>query len=348
MQKVRLEDVAAKAGISKTAASFALNGAWVGKLSKETVSRALAAAEELGYRPNYTAKSLRTQTTSTIGFISTEVSVTRWAMDMISGALLAATNHDHALLIGETSPSGVESTSNSGLKSTRGKKELAALLDRQIDGLIIAELVAKQIDAPDLNSGIPVIYLNCKGPSGSISILPDEYQGGCALVNELFASYRPESVLLVGVDSELERDLRKSATIGDRLRGIRDTLESHGVATFEIPGRFWSASFGYESFLKAQPQYKPDAVIALNDQIGFGIYQASQDLGLKVGKDFSLVSFDDDELSRLVRPGLTTAQLPYREMGKLAVELLLSGDATPGVHKVPMPIQQRGSVIANQ
>jgi LacI family transcriptional regulator len=74
-----------------------------------------------------------------------------------------------------------------------------------------------------------------------------------------------------------------------------------------------------------------------------GTYQALHEAGLKVPDDISIVSFDDDDLASYLRPGLTTARLPYKEMGQKAMELVLADTHEIGRHLMPMPLQQRGS-----
>jgi LacI family transcriptional regulator len=63
-----------------------------------------------------------------------------------------------------------------------------------------------------------------------------------------------------------------------------------------------------------------------------------------VPDDLSIVSFDDDDLASYLRPALTTARLPYREMGRRAMELVLAEDRDPRRHLIPMPLQDRQSV----
>ena len=354
MSKVTISDVAKEAGLSKTAVSFALNNNWQGKLSVEAANRAQVAAEKLGYRPNHAARSLRSQSTASVGLLSTQVSVTRFAMDMISGAISAANENDHALLVGETTPKRLDEiltddslsmlAQQKGISTDAGQKALSALLDRQIDGLIIAEMRAREISTTELPANLPVVYLNCSPGFPAPVILPDETSAGIAVVETLVESAQPSRVMLIGTSEDLETRSDLSITIGDRIGAIRQTLGKNSLETVEIPGAYWSSKFGYEAFMKNFPKYKPDAVIALNDQIGFGVYQASSELGVRVGKDISLISFDDDELSRLVRPSLSTAALPYDEMGRLAVELVLGGRLENKIYKVPMPIKLRASI----
>ena len=351
MSKVTIADVALAAGLSKTAVSFALNDNWQGKLSREAAERAKEAAIKLGYRPNFAARTLRNQVTASVGFLSTEVSVTRFAMDMISGAISSANELGHALLVGETSPKQhVRDKDHAQVLDRVSFRDtaLSALLDRQIDGLVVAEMGAKQITNLDIPKNLPVVYLNCRTEEPCSSILPDEKSAGRELVNTLASSQKVAKVLLLGSDQRLETDPSASITIGDRLTAIRTALRAHDIESLEIESPSWTSQFGYEGFINNFVHYKPDAVIALNDQIGFGVYQACLEMGLKVGEDLSVVSFDDDELSRLLRPALTTASLPYEQMGRLAVELLLSGDLEKREYRVSMPIRHRDSIIKNR
>ena len=85
------------------------------------------------------------------------------------------------------------------------------------------------------------------------------------------------------------------------------------------------------------------AFIAATTASRSAIYQALADRGLRVPDDISVVSFDDEELASLVRPGLTTARLPYEQMARLGVEMLL-GVRDLAHELLPMPVIHRDSV----
>jgi LacI family transcriptional regulator len=262
---------------------------------------------------------------------------------MISGALREADAQDHTLLIGETSAAIV----NKGLNAEKLKERaMAALLDRQIDGLIIADMGAKKVDAPQVTSGTPMIFANLLGPDGYCSILPDEATAGKEIVEALLAGKYRTKIVLIGTSHKLETDTSISATIGIRLNAIRNTLSENGIDNWtEIASDVWIPELGYRSILDAHKKgLMPDAIICLNDNIAFGVYQACSELGVKIGKDVSLVSFDDDEFSENLKPALTTARLPYEVIGKLAVQEALAQHSEPGIRLVPMPIQHRDSV----
>lgn len=334
-ERVTLADVAREAGLSKTAVSFALNNPEGSRLSSDAIERARAAAKKLKYTPNFAARTLRTQRTHSIGFLSSDVAVTRFAMAMIASALRVADASDHALLIAET-----------GEDKKRSKRALQALLDRQIDGLIVAEMGAKQVDVPDVPPGLPVVFANALGPEEFTSVLPDEYNGGARVVEELLTGRLKSSILIVGGHPILENDKRESATIGQRMKGIRDALIAGGITDWrEEQAKNWTPEFGYDSLMKAASQGNiPDAIIALNDNIAAGVYNACAELGIQVGVDISIVSFDDDEIVAYLKPGLTTARLPYAEIGEIAVNSVLNPEKPAGLVLVPMPLQVRASV----
>ena len=81
----------------------------------------------------------------------------------------------------------------------------------------------------------------------------------------------------------------------------------------------------------------------MNDRLAIGAYRAIRELGLKVPDDISIVSFDHDDFSELLRPALTTVGLPYEKMGEKAVFMANNPDEDSEV-LVPMPIFKGGSV----
>lgn len=326
-----LADVALRAGMSKTAVSLILNDRPGSRLSAEAAERVRAAAEELGYRPNPAAQSLRLGKTRTIGFISDQVTITRYASAMIRGVLDAAKEHGHTVLMAETG----------------GSDDLAwavqEMTDRRVDGLLIGLMAARLIDVPPAPPGLPLILVNGISPENHASILPDERSAGEAVARHLVESGH-RRIGVIGDLPGVPENLRLSATIGERFAGIADVLAAAGVTPARIEMPDWTPPTGYEythRILDANPDLT--AIIAGNDNVAFGVFQALADRGLRVAKDVSVISFDDEELAAYQRPGLTTAHLPYGQMARCGVEMLL-GDREPGRLLVPMPLVVRESV----
>ena len=107
----------------------------------------------------------------------------------------------------------------------------------------------------------------------------------------------------------------------------------------------WEPWNGYDATREVLASGAPvTALLCLNDRVAFGAQQAMQEKGLRIPDDLSVASFDDDQIAAYMRPGLTTARLPYLEMGRKALELLLDPAPTPGEHLVEMPVQVRDSI----
>ncbi|CAN5285479.1 LacI family DNA-binding transcriptional regulator [soil metagenome] len=335
-KRATLADVARLAGLSPTAASMILNGRPDTRLSQDAHDRVNAAAEALGYRPNIAARGLRTDKTLTIGFISDVVATTRFASGLIKGALEAAEAAGHVVLVLET-----------GGDPAREAEAIAAVLDRQVDGIIFATMRARELFVPDIPTSTSVVMLNATNPRHPASVLPDEFAGGRQAVRLLLDAGHRDGIALLGQNDEVERDVFRSATVSRRVAGIRRTMADAGLSFIaEESIWLWEPEEGYNT-TKALLDGRDDirALLCMNDRIAFGAYQALAEAQLSVPGDVSVVSFDNDELAAYLRPGLTTVGLPHEAMGRLAVELLLDG-GEHGERLVPMPAVLRKSIGA--
>ena len=328
-----LADVARLSNMSTSAVSMILNERPGSRLSAESVERVRAAAEQLGYRPNPAAQSLRLGRTRTIGFVSDQVTLTRYASAMIGGALEAGRAHDHTVLMSETGRSG---------GFAEAVKEM---VDRRVDGLLIGLMAARLVDVPQLPAQLPVVLVNGASPDGHPCVLPAERLAGEAVAAHLVERGHRRIGIVGDLPAELTVD-RASATIRDRFEGLSSALSREGVAPVRIGVPGWEPAVGYEyggRMLDAHPGLT--AIIAGNDNVAFGVYQAAAERGLRIPDDLSVISFDDEELAAYLRPGLTTARLPYEDMGRCGVEMLL-GDRKRETLRLPMPLIERGSVRA--
>ena len=171
-KRATLADVAKLAGLSTTTVSMVLNNRPNTRLSEQAAERVRAAAAALDYRPNPAARGLRTGTTRTIGFISDEVTVTRYASAIISGLLEEAEAHDHSLLITESGRPG------------QLQKLVNLMLDRRTDGIVFGLMRARQLELPPLPE-VNTILVNATSTSGHPCVLPDEYRAGYQAVKYL-------------------------------------------------------------------------------------------------------------------------------------------------------------------
>jgi LacI family transcriptional regulator len=334
-KRVTLADVARLAGLSPAAASMILTGRPDTRLSAEAHERVHAAAAQLGYRPNNAARALRTDKSRTIAFISDYVATTRFASGLIRGALEAAEEARHVMLVLET-----------GGEPAREVQAIEAALDRQVDGIIFAAMRAREVFVPELPASTRVVMLNGTSARFKTSILPDEFAGGRMAVDLLYDAGFRDGIALIGHNDLAERGLFRSETVARRLAGLRQAMSDHQMRFVAEESCWeWEPHHGYElvvRLLERGPKFR--ALICLNDRLAFGAYQALSEAGLRVPDNVSIVSFDNDEIASYLRPGLTTIALPHEEMGRQAVRLLLS-EEQDDEHLVAMPLISRSSVV---
>jgi len=331
-KRVTLADVARLAGLSTTAASMILTGRPDTRLSSDAHAKVHAAAASLGYRPNVAARSLRTDRSRSIAFISDYVATTRFASGLIRGALAAAEEAKHVMLVLET-----------GGEPAREIQAVEAALDRQVDGLIFAAMRAREVFVPDIAISIPVVMLNGTSARFPVSVVPDEYEGGRTAVRLLAEAGNISDIVLLGHNAEEEVGLFRSESISRRFAGIRDEMAARNLSfAAELSCWNWEPEQGYELTRAVLQRVRPGALLCLNDRLAFGAYQALAEAGLAIPDDVALVSFDNDELASYLRPGLTTIALPHEEMGRAAVGLLL--DRVEQGATLTMPTIWRGSV----
>lgn len=309
-RRATMQDVAKRAGVSRTTASFVLNGRDDMRISSSAQERVRRAARELDYRPNLMARALTTRLTHTIALVSSGVSADPYSGDLIAGALAGAVEAGHMLYVGETG----------------GDAELESQLvidftDRRVDGLLYATPSVRHVTPPRSSRGRTVL-LNCLTVDRPVnSVVPDDYGAGRVAAEHLLVNGHDVGIWLVGET----RDAVLSAR--DRRTGIVDVLREEGM---ELAGHvacaWWPESAREAVGSLLADGRRPSAMICLNDRIALGVYQAASHHGLTIPTDVSVVSFDDSVLASWLEPRLTSLALPHREMGRRAVELLLAGE----------------------
>jgi LacI family transcriptional regulator len=189
---------------------------------------------------------------------------------------------------------------------------------------------------------LPLVLLNSYAKGRRLTtVLPDEIEAGRMVARELLRHGHRNEIVLVGESTS-------QAIAGqERLDGIRQELAAAGASPAALVDCLWWPPHSYRAVADYLAQgNRPSAFICLNDRVAFGVYQAVQELGWQVPRDVSVISFDDSDLAGWLRPALTSAAIPYFEMGRRSVELLLDLPDTPQVHRVPMRLHQRESVAA--
>src|SRR6478609_4597917 len=184
--RVRLRDVARRAGVAPSTASAVLNGrAEEARIAPPTQDRVRAAAAELDYRPNLAARNLRSHTSRIVGLVSDAIAAEPYAGEMVRGAYASALTHDRLLVIAETDGS-----------PTVEDDLVRGMLDRQIDGLVYGCLATRRVRLSAAVTELPVVLLNCvTDPLPGPAVIPDEVAGGRAAVTDLLARTRPAALI---------------------------------------------------------------------------------------------------------------------------------------------------------
>lgn len=325
-----LRDVATSAGVSRTTASYILNGrADEMRIAPATVARVRAAVVELDYRPNRSARSLRTRRTATVGLISDQIAGEQYGSSMLTGASNAARELQHVVVMGESG----------------GDPELERLLIEEmrahdVDGVVYATRTARTVRLPEGLRGTRAVLLNCEDPDEPIpAVIPDDEGGGRTAAATLLAA-GIEDVWVMGEDPTPE------ATAGPRrMEGIRAELGAHGLQVGGVVPCDWSVAEGFAATSRwLAGGGRAGGLICMNDRLAMGAYQALAESGLRVPDDISVVSFDGSALADWLRPALTSVELPFPELGAMAVRRLLDLDDDSGTVSVPMAVRGGGSV----
>lgn len=326
---VTLKDVAAASGVSISTASRALD--------ERTTSRSAAAvhvrkiAEELGYRRNSFASSLRRGETRTLGVLVPRLSDTVMAL-MFEELERAASSRGYFAMV-----------ATSGDDPGDERRAAETLLDRNVDGLILA--TARLDDnLPRLLRERGVAHALVLRTDGvSPSALGDDELGGYLAVRHLLDLGHRDIAVVTGPDF--------TSTANARLAGARRATEEAGIELSEP----WTIAGGYgiENGFNAGeqllgPKRRPTAIFAANDNIALGIMAAAHRQNLRIGPDLSLVGYNDTPLSARLPTPLTSVRVPLDHIARTAIDLITDHATEPRVRKSPPTLIPRESTAPPQ
>jgi LacI family transcriptional regulator len=230
---------------------------------------------------------------------------------MILGALEAARAADRVVLLMNTE-------GHRELES----RELATLLQHQVDGVLYATMFHRRVEVPAALSDTPVVLVDAESADPTVSsVVPDEVAGAMTAVGELLGKGHRRIAFITNADPTL-------AATG-RLEGYRIVLEQAGIGV-DPSLTVAVTDIGPEGGYRAARQLlelpeRPTGMFCFRDLMAMGVYRAALEAGLDIPRDLSVVGFDDMELvASGLFPGLTSVALPHYEMGSWGVRQLLA------------------------
>ena len=325
-----LADVARRAGVSSTTVSFVLGGRDMG-ISPATADRVLEMARTLGYhQPAHHARA-RAPQMPVIAFVTDTVASDHYGAELIRGAVQVAGEHDYGIVSADT---------QDGRELEELVQELAG---RGVEHFVYAALSTRVTRLPDALVDHVTVLVNGSDPrSIATAIVPDESSAGTMAARALVDAGHTDRIWLVGESG------RGPYTGRERRKAVVAALATDGLVLDRQLTCAWWPPQARRAFAEAVTATsvadRPTAVLTMNDRVAMGVYQAADDLRMRVPRDLSVVSFDNSELSWWLSPALTGVGLPYLQMGRRAVEVLLGSPTTESLERVAMPLQRRDSV----
>jgi LacI family transcriptional regulator len=325
-----LRDVANAAGVHPATASRALNDATSSLVRPATVARVRAVATELGYQVNPIARSLKTSRSETVGVLVPDLTNPLFP-PIVRGIEDELAQSGYTVL-----------TANTDNDPARTSVNFAAMQARQVDGFIVATAL---LDDPLLHEaagrGVPMVLVNRTTEHLDVSAVAGDDSTGVARSVDHLVGLGHTAIAHVAGPLNV-------STGAVRHRAFRTAMQAHGLRDDRIVvAGTYSEAAGHEAMLELLEDDPPTAVVAGNDLLAIGCYDALEESGLRCPDDVSVVGFNDMPLISRLQPPLTSVRVPQYELGVEAARLLLdrlSGrTVTPRVVLLPVSLVVRGS-----
>jgi DNA-binding LacI/PurR family transcriptional regulator len=304
-----IRDVATRAGVSKSLVSLVLRGAEGVRDDKRRA--VLAAADELGYRPNAAARSLSERRTRTVGVLLNDMR-NPWFVDLLDGLNSRLDDSGLRMLLADAHLSR-----RLGADLTRTFTEL------RVDGLIAVGTLQDPLVLRAAADRIPTVVAGTREPLlPTVDVVANDDEAGARLATEH----------LIGLGHRHIAHIAGRGAVGDlRRRAFEATMREHGLAgTAVVEQADLTEEGGFRAAVRllSRPR-RPTAVFAANDMTCVGALSAAEETGLAVPRDLSLVGYDNTYLSQLRHLWLTTVDNASHDVGRRAAQHLLDRIADP-------------------
>lgn len=315
-RSVTLKDVAAEAGVHVSTVSRTLNPHTRHLVAEEVAARIEETADRLGYRPDLVAASLRTGRSRLIGVLVPDIADPVFS-PILGGIAETLAGEGYSAVIADV-----------GANQARQMELIDGLMGRRVDGLVLATVSRSDpVVEHCVARGVPVVlaYRTETQPRVS-SVVSDDAEGMALAVQHLVALGHRRIGHVAGPQHVSTGFLRR--------RGFEAAAKAHGLRPEETAvetAAAYSRTEGAKSAARLLDKHPVlTAIVAANDLLALGVYDALKARELTCPNDVSVVGHNDMPLVDMVSPPLTTVRIGHREMGEEAARLLLEEIAGTG------------------
>jgi len=308
VKKISMKDIAKELDLSITTVSFVVNGK-CDSISPATVKKVKALIKKRGFNPNSAARMLRTGKSKTIGLIVEDIG--NYFFGNVAKIIeMEAHKNGYNVFF--------SSTENN---DDNAKALINKMKNSSVDGFIItATKGIKEEIVKFKNENLPFVLIDRLMPGiESNYVIVDNYKGAYDLTKHLLGNgYR--KIGFVSITEGMSQ-------MFDRKRGFIDALTDNKITVtartiLEVPFRDTSkALVAIKKYIDSNPNL--DAIFFATNYLGVLGIEALQKSNLRIPEDMAVVSFDDNDLFRLMTPSITVAAQPIRELATRSIHLLL-------------------------
>jgi LacI family transcriptional regulator len=310
-----IKDVAEKCGVHPSTVSRALSGAMSHLVAPDVAKRIRAAAAALGYQVNVTAAGLRTGRSGLIGVLAPDIADPGFP-PVLSGVTETLGAQGYATIVVDVGPDGA-----------RQQELVDKLIARGVDGLVLATVT---LDDPVvghcLAASIPVVLVNRTDRGRKLSAVVTDDEAGTRLAVEHLVGLGHRRIGHIAGPQQVSTGALRRA--GFKAAATEAGLPAPGVMI--ETARIYTRDEGRLAALRLLDRTTaPTAIVAANDLLALGIYDALLMRGLRCPADVSVVGHNDMPYVDMLSPPLTTVRIAQRSIGNQAARLLLGQIADP-------------------
>jgi DNA-binding LacI/PurR family transcriptional regulator len=331
VKRPTIADIASRAGVTKAAVSFALNGQ--PGVSAATRERILAIANEIGFQPSSAARALSDGRAGTFGFVfdrpARMLGIESYFMQLLSG-IQAELSRDHIALLFTTAE---DQTAEIELYRTwwgQRRVDGVFLVDLQLRDQRVATL--RDLQMPAIAFGTP------KGSGGLPAVWQDDVAATRTVVEYLAGLGHQRLARVSGIPRYWHTKLRADA--------MRDVARAAGLEAVSVEGEYTREHGAEATRGLLRSSRPPTAIVYDNDVMALSGLSTAQHMGVQVPGELSIMSWDDSALCELVHPSLTALRRDIAAGGAEGARRLiaLAGGTEVGDFREPPPVLiQRGS-----